>query len=154
MIARSAKYPQSQITSHTPCRPYNKNQFPDKPAYIFIDSLTSIYLLITQLKQPTHHNDHRDQTILQSMIEMLIQRTQHTIIIKVKAHANIVGNEHVDKLAKDGNKLPNKSPIHPYEKAHSTPYYFHREIPDKGPTRHLQPYLKKCEKEHYLTEIA
>jgi ribonuclease HI len=60
------------------------------------------------------------------MIEMLTQRTQPTIITKVKAHANITGNEHVDKLAKDRNKLLDKSPVHPYEKAHPTPYYFHR----------------------------
>jgi ribonuclease HI len=138
-----------------------KNQFPEEPAYIFTNSLTSIYLLISQLKYPTHHNDHSDHTILQSMIAMLSQRTQPTTITKVKAHANIDGNEKADKLAKDGNKLPDKSPIHPYEKAHPTPYYFHRDewssmdqTPDKGPIRHLKPYLQKYEKEYSLQEFA
>jgi phage portal protein BeeE len=89
------------------------------------------------------------------VIEMLIQRTQPTIITKVRAHTNIAGNEYTDKLAKDGNKLPDKSPIHPYERAHPTPYYFHKDnwpsmdqTPNKGPIHHLQPYLQKYEKEH------
>jgi hypothetical protein len=92
---------------------------------------------------------------------MLIQRTQPTIITKVRAHTNIAGNEYTDKLAKDGNKLPDKSPIHPYERAHPTPYYFHRDnwpsmdqTPDKEPIRHLQPCLQKYEKEHSLKDIA
>jgi ribonuclease HI len=52
------------------------------------------------------------------MIHTLSQRTQLTIITKIKAHANIVGNEHANNLAKLGNKLPQRSPLHPYEKAH------------------------------------
>jgi ribonuclease HI len=136
-------------------------QFPNEPAYIFIDSLTLLYLLISQLKHPTHHNNHPDQTILKSMIHMLSQRIQSTIITKIKAHANIAGNKHADKLAKDGNKLPDRSPLHPYEKAHPIPYYFHRnhwpsmeETPEKGPIRHLQPYLQKHENKYSLKYIA
>jgi hypothetical protein len=94
------------------------------------------------------------------MIEMLIQRTQPTIITKVKAHANIVGNEHTDKLAKDGNKLPDESPVHPYEKAHPTPYYFHRDnwpsieqTPDKGPISHFHPYIKNTKKNTLLKQL-
>jgi hypothetical protein len=43
------------------------------------------------------------------MIDMITQRTQPTTITKVRAQANIVGNEHVDKIATDGNKLPDRS---------------------------------------------
>jgi hypothetical protein len=95
------------------------------------------------------------------MIDMITQRTQPTTITKVRAQANIVGNEHVDKIATDGNKLPDRSLIHPYEKAHPTPYYLHRDnwpsmdqTPDKGPIRHLQPYFQEHEKEHSLKDIA
>jgi hypothetical protein len=80
------------------------------------------------------------------MIEMLIQRPQPTIITKVRAHANVTRSEHANKLAKDGNKLPDRPPTLPYKRAHPTPYYFHRDdwpsmdqTPDKGPIRHLQP---------------
>ena len=92
---------------------------------------------------------------------MLIQRTHPTILAKVKSHAHIIGNDHADKLAKIGNTLPHQQPLHPYEKAHSTPYFFHmdewssmEQIPDKGLIRHLKPYLFKYDKEHYLKLIA
>ena len=58
---------------------------------------------------------------------MLSKRTQTTIITKVKAHTNIEGNEHADKLANSGTKLPHRTSLHPYEKAHSTPYYLHKD---------------------------
>jgi hypothetical protein len=95
------------------------------------------------------------------MIEMLTQRTQVIIITKIKAHANIAKNEYADNLVKLGNKLPHRSPLHPYEKAHSTPYYFHRDhwpfvdqTRDKDPICHLQPYLLKYEKKNSLKYIA
>ena len=79
------------------------NQFPNELAYIFTDSLTSLYLLLIQLKHPTHHNDHPDKTILQSMIMMLSKRTQTTIIIKVKAHTNIDGYDYDAKQENSNN---------------------------------------------------
>jgi hypothetical protein len=99
------------------------------------------------------------------MIEMLTQRIQTTIITKIKAHANIVGNESLnesaDALAKLGNKLPHRSPLYPYEKAHSIPYYVYKdhwpsmdETPDKGPISHLQSYLLKYDMQHSLEYIA
>ena len=141
------------------------NKFPNKPTYIFTNSLTSLYLLIKQFKHPTYYIDHPDQTIFHSMIEMLIQWIQTTIITKIKAHANIVKNESLnesaDALAKLGNKLPHRSPLYPYEKAHSTPYYFHKdhwpsmdETPNKGPISYLQLYLLKYDMQHSLEYIA
>jgi hypothetical protein len=84
------------------------------------------------------------------MINMLSLRIQPTVIVKVKAHSNIEGNEQADKLAKIGVALSHWTPLHPYEHAHSTPYYFHRDTwfsmdqtPNKGPIRHPQSYLIK-----------
>jgi thiol-disulfide isomerase/thioredoxin len=58
---------------------------------------------------------------------------------KVRVHTNIIGNEEVDKLAKEGSKivLVSDIPFHPYKSAH----------PYRGPIRHLKPYLEKLEKE-------
>jgi hypothetical protein len=36
-------------------------QFPHEPAYIFTDSLNSIYLLLLQIKHPTRHTSHPDK---------------------------------------------------------------------------------------------
>jgi hypothetical protein len=74
------------------------------------------------------------------MVEMLQKCTQPTTIYKVKAHINIEGNEQADALAKSGIKKLYKFASKPYEFAHTTPYYFHKDIwpsatkrPDKGP---------------------
>jgi hypothetical protein len=95
------------------------------------------------------------------MIEMFTQKTQSNIITKVKVHPKIAGNDCTDHLAKFGNKLPHRSSLHSYEKAHPTPYYFHRDhwpfmdqTPDKGLLHHFQPYLQKYEKEHSCAHIA
>jgi hypothetical protein len=70
---------------------------------------------------------------------------------KVRAHTNIIGNEEVDKLAKEGSKivLVSDIPFHPYKSAHSTPYWWCRDDDHlyRGPIRHLKPYLEKLEKE-------
>jgi ribonuclease HI len=58
---------------------------------------------------------------------ILYQSNQPTIITKVKAHANIDGNERADKLAKDGTKLAHSLPTQPYKNAHSTPYHLHKD---------------------------
>jgi hypothetical protein len=95
------------------------------------------------------------------MINMLSARTQTTILAKVKAHANKEGNEQADKLANLGTMIPHRHSLHSYEKAYSTPYYFHRDCwhsmdqtLDKGPIRHLQPYLIKYNKTEYLDLLA
>jgi hypothetical protein len=55
---------------------------------------------------------------------MLKNRTATTYLYKVRAHTNIIGNEEVDKLAKEGSKivLVSDIPFQPYESAYSTPY--------------------------------
>ena len=71
-------------------------------AHIFTDCLNCLYVLNTQIKHPTHHNNHADKTILTTMVEMLKNRTQPTTIYKVKVHTNIDGNEQADQLTKEG----------------------------------------------------
>jgi hypothetical protein len=82
---------------------------------------------------------------------MLKNRTATTYLYKVRAYTNIIGNEEVDKLAKEGSKivLVSDIPFQPYESAHSTPYWWCRDNdhPYRGPIRHLKSYLEKLEKE-------
>ena len=71
-------------------------QYPNEPAFIFTDSLNVLYLLNTQIKHPTLHNSHPDQTTLASMVQILQNRTQPITLYKVRAHVNIDGNEKTD----------------------------------------------------------
>jgi ribonuclease HI len=136
-------------------------QFPHEPAHIFTDSLNSIYLLLTQIKHPPRHTSHPDKILLQTLVNMLSLRTQPTLIAKVKAHVNIQGNESVDKLAKQGTKLPHRLPQSLHEHAYSTLYHLHKDTwpnmdqtPHKGPIRHLLPYITQHDKTHNLELIA
>ena len=117
-------------------------KYPNEPAHIFTDCLNCIYILKTQIKHPTQHNNHADKAILTSMVEMLKSRTQLTTIHKVKAHTNIVGNEQTDQLAKQGTKKRYRFAVKSCEFAHTTPYYFQKDTwpgpnkrPDKAPVR-------------------
>ena len=83
------------------------SKFPTEPTHIFTDCLNCIYVINTQIKHPTQHNNHADKTIL----KMLENRTQTTTIYKVKAHMNIEGNEQADALAKNGIKNGIDSPL-------------------------------------------
>ena len=119
-------------------------QYPNEPAYIFIDNLNVLYLLNTQIKHPTLHNSHPDQVTLASMVQLLQSRSQPITLYKVGAHV-IDGNEQTDKLAKEGLDLIHRSATHPYEHAHATPYYYHKDkwssmidTPNKGPVRFLE----------------
>lgn len=80
-------------------------KFPDEPAHIFTDCLNCIYLIKTYIKYPTAHRNHADKNILNSMINLLQNRTTLTTIHKAKAHTKILGNKQADKLAKHGNTL-------------------------------------------------
>jgi ribonuclease HI len=133
----------------------------NEPAHIFTDCLNVLYLLTTQIKNPTSHNSHPDKTILELIVTMLQSRTQTTTLHKVKAHTNISGNEQADKLAKMGCDLSHRDAIAPYEHAHPTPYYLQKgwwhsmqETPDKGPIRHLGKYILKHDQQHNLALIA
>jgi hypothetical protein len=98
---------------------------------------------------------------LENMVKMLISRTQPTTLHKIKAHANIEGNDIADALAKQGRELDHRDANAPYEHAHPTPYYLQKdwwhsiqETPDKGPIRHLSKYIHKHDNEHNPTIIA
>ena len=87
--------------------------------------------------------------MLASIVNMLKNCTTIIHLHKIRAHTNIIGNEEVDKFAKEGSKITLVSdiPYQPYESAHSTPYWWCRDDdhPIKGPIRHLKSYLKRLE---------
>jgi hypothetical protein len=122
-------------------------EFPNEPAYIFTDSLNSLYLINTQIKHPTQQNNHLDKTILASIVNLLKNCTSITYLHKVRAYSNITRTEEANKLAKEGSEieLENDMPTQPHEDAHSTPYWWCRDEdhPYKGPIQHLKPYLEK-----------
>ena len=68
-------------------------QYQHEHVYIFIDSLNSLYLLNTQIKHPSLHNNHLDKIILAEMVQMLQNKTYRLFIYKVRAHSNIIDNE-------------------------------------------------------------
>ena len=136
-------------------------EYPNKPAYIFTNCLNGLYVIKTQIKHLTLHNNHPDKTILQEIIELLQQSTQPTTLYKVQAHANIEGNEKVGKLAKEGRKKEHTDAINPYEFAHSTPYYHQKDwwhsmdkTPDKGSIRFLENHIIKHDRKYDLEVIA
>ena len=135
--------------------------FRNEPAHIFTDCLNVLYLINTHTKHPTLHNSHPDKKILEAIVRMLQIRTQLTTLHKVRAHANISGNEQADKLAKLGCTLEHRNAVEIYEHAHPTPYYLQKnwwhsmhETPNKGPIRHLGKYVLKYDNKRNLTNIA
>ena len=69
------------------------SQFPNEHAYIFTDSLNSLYLLNTQITHPTHHHNHPDIIIFISMVQILQTHIHPLSLYKVRAHIKIPGNE-------------------------------------------------------------
>lgn len=135
--------------------------YQNEPAYIFTDYLNCLYVLNTQIRHPTQQNNHADKSILQSMVEMLKQRTQPTTIGKVKTHTNIEGNEQADRLAKNGTIKRYSFATKSYEFAHTTPYFFQKDTwpgpnkrPNKGPVICLQTYITKRDRETNLKAMA
>ena len=107
------------------------------------------------------HNNNLDKIILKEIVELLRIRTQPTSLYKVWAHANIEGNEKVDKLAKRGREKGHYDAINPHEFAHFTPYYYQKdwwhsmmETPDKGPIRFLEKHIIKYDRKNNLETIA
>jgi ribonuclease HI len=137
-----------------------QNQFSQEPTHTFTDSLNSFYLINTQLKHPSLHNNHPDKTILSTIASLLCSHTQSISLNKVRAHANILGNSKADTLAKAGNTLPHRPPISDFEHVHSTPYYLHKQwyfmcaTPYNGPICHLQAYIIKSYRKYNLEPLA
>jgi hypothetical protein len=95
--------------------------------------------------------------MLASIVSLMQTRTQPLFFHKVQAHFNIYGNDKADALAKAGNGLSHRTPLSDYEYAQSTRYYLHKDwwhsmtqTPYKGPIRHLQAYIDKCDKKFNL----
>jgi ribonuclease HI len=135
--------------------------YPNKPAYIFIDSLNVLYLLNTQIKHPTLHNSHTDQITLATMVQLLQNRTQPITLYKIRAHVNNDSNEQADKLAKEGLELKHIIAIHQYEHAHATPYNYQKnvlasmtDVHDKGLVRFLEKQIIKYDRENNLENMA
>ena len=87
--------------------------------------------------------------------------TQISILHKIKARANIDGNEQAHTRAKRGRELDYIDAATPYEHAHPTPYCFQKgwwhsmqETLDKGPIRHLGKHILKHDNKHNLAIIA
>ena len=136
-------------------------EYLNEPAHIFTDCLNGLYVIKTQIKHLTLHNNHPNKTILQEIVKLLQQRNQLTTLYKVRAHANILGNEKANELAKRGREKEHIDAMNPHEFAHSTPYYYQKdwwhsmnETPDKGHIRFLEKHLIKHDRKYNLEIIA
>ena len=58
-------------------------EYPNELAHIFTDCFNGLYVIKTQIKHLTLHNNHSDKTILQEIVKILQQRTQPTTLYKV-----------------------------------------------------------------------
>jgi ATP/ADP translocase len=56
----------------------------EEPIYIFTDIFNSLYLICTQLRHPSAHNNHPDKTILSKIAEMYKQEYTQPTYIKLK----------------------------------------------------------------------
>ena len=137
------------------------DEYPNEPAHIFTDCLNGLYVIKTQIKHPTMYNNHLDKTILQEIVKLLQQRTQPTTLYKVRAHANILGNEKANELAKEGREKEHIDAINPHQFAHSTPYYYQKdwwhsmdETQDRGPIRFLEKHIIKHYRKYNLEVIT
>ena len=101
--------------------------FPNEAAHIFTNCLNGLYVIKNQIRHLTLHNNHPDKTILEEKVNFLIQRTQPTTLYKVRAHANVTGNEEVDTLAKEGMSKEHSNALQPHEFFHSTPCYYQKD---------------------------
>ena len=160
LLGLQKKFRAKLMTIHATLKIINE-EYPNEPAHTFIDCLNGLYVIKTQIKHLTLHNNHLDKTILQEIVELLQQRTQPTTLYKVRAHANLEGNEKVEKLAKGGREKEHTDAINPQEFAHSTPYYYQKdwwhsmdETPDKGTIRFLEKHIIKHDRKYNLEVIA
>jgi hypothetical protein len=69
-------------------------------SHIATDSLTSLHQIKKQLPHPNLHRNHIQRDVLQFIAKAIRQSPSPIHFFKVKSHASIIGNEHVDALAK------------------------------------------------------
>ena len=103
--------------------PLNINQYANEPIYIFINSLNSFYLSITQIKHPFLYSNHPNKTMFLEMIKLLQQSIVPTSLFKIRTHSNIEGNKSVDELSKDGKFKTHHLLEFLHEEAHLVSYY-------------------------------
>ena len=70
--------------------------------------------------QVLQNQKHKEMYILVSSLASLQQSTEWTVIQWIPSHRNIPGNEEADRLAKDGEKLPQDPHEIPFEEAKTT----------------------------------
>ena len=78
---------------------------PSEPLILMTDSLTGIYLIQQAIYTPERIRTHKHKQILTEIVHLLVSRTQPVEIYKVRAHTGVLGNEKVDKLAKEAHDL-------------------------------------------------
>jgi len=69
-------------------------------SHIATDSLTSLHQIKKQLSHPNLHRHHIQGDVLQSIAKAICQSPLPIHFFKVKSHADIIGNEHANALAK------------------------------------------------------
>jgi hypothetical protein len=69
-------------------------------SHIATDGLTSLHHFIKDLSHPNFHRHHIQGDVLQSIAKAIRQSPSPIHFFKVKSHADIIGNEHADALAK------------------------------------------------------
>ena len=85
-------------------------EYPNEPAHIFTDYLNGLYVIKTQIKHLTLHNNHPDKTILQEIVELLQQKTQPTTLYKVQAHITLKAMKKQTNLLKKVKKMNTPMP--------------------------------------------
>jgi len=67
-------------------------------SHIATDSLTSLHQIQKQLSHPNLHRHHIQGDVLQSIAKEIRQSPSPIHFFKVKSHAGIIGNKHVDVI--------------------------------------------------------
>lgn len=113
------------------------------PTDIFTDSLTSLFLLSTEIHGPT---SHFNKNLLHNIIQLAQQATSPIHLRKVRSHIGIIGNEQADMLANMGTELP--LPPELDMDIHTTPPYWLATF--STPIRNITTHLKEVSNKHTL----